>query len=49
MEPDFLRCTEYYTQEVPLHPVYFDGSTSDTVTLFHQGPVFYLLLTNGSP
>ncbi|WP_157531636.1 MULTISPECIES: hypothetical protein [unclassified Kitasatospora] len=49
VEPDFLRCTEYYTQEVPLHPVYFDGSASDTATLFHRGRVFYLLLTNGSP
>lgn len=49
VEPDFLRSTEYYTKEIPLYPVYFDGSVSDTATLFHCGPVFYLLLTNGSP
>ncbi|MFB6808847.1 hypothetical protein [Streptomyces sp. NPDC056387] len=49
VEPDFLRSTEYYTDEPPLHPAYFDGSVSDTATLFHCGPVFYLLLTNGSP
>ncbi|MEU9303183.1 hypothetical protein [Streptomyces sp. NPDC048269] len=49
VEPDFLRSSEYYTQEPPLRPVYFDGSESDTATLFHRGPVFCLLLTNGSP
>lgn len=49
VEPDFLRSSEYYTQEPPIHPVYFDGSESDTATLFHRGPVFHLLLTNGSP
>ncbi|MER7469036.1 hypothetical protein [Streptomyces sp. NPDC097981] len=49
VEPDFLRSSEYYTDELPLHPVYFDGSESDTATLFHRGSVFHLLLTNGSP
>ncbi|MFK0050004.1 hypothetical protein ACIQU4_39040 [Streptomyces sp. NPDC090741] len=49
VEPDFLRSSGYYTDEPPLYPVYFDGSVSDTATLFHRGPVFYLLLTNGSP
>ncbi|MFE2140984.1 hypothetical protein ACFXA3_04380 [Streptomyces sp. NPDC059456] len=49
VEPDFLRSSEYHTDKQPLRPVYFDGWVSDTATLFHCGPIFYLLLTNGSP
>ncbi|MET9959866.1 hypothetical protein ABZ128_12525 [Streptomyces sp. NPDC006326] len=49
VEPDFLRSSEYHGHEPPLPPVYFDGSASDTATLFHRGTVFHLLLTNGSP
>lgn len=49
VEPDFLRSSEYRTHVPPVRPVYFDGSASDTATLFHRGRVFWLLLTNGSP
>ncbi|MFI5672485.1 hypothetical protein [Streptomyces sp. NPDC051704] len=49
VEPDFLRSSEYRTDRPPVRPVYFDGSASDTATLFHRGPVLHLLLTNGSP
>ncbi|MCZ1008156.1 hypothetical protein [Streptomyces lydicus] len=49
VKPDFLRSTGYYSGEEPLHPVYFDGSDSDTATFIHRGLVCYLLLTNGSP
>lgn len=49
VKPDFLRLTGYYSDEEPQHPVYFDGSNSDTATFIHRGLVCYLLLTNGSP
>ncbi|MEV0327459.1 hypothetical protein AB0H63_13575 [Micromonospora echinospora] len=49
VRPDFLRGMDEHADE-PYQPAYFEGCESaDTATFFHQGEVFYLLLTNGAP